>query len=87
MHLYGKLCSLFLLFVWCNVAFAAVAPNIPVCPTYEEFAYSFECQATCAARTCPNTNDSPKREACVCKLGYIRQYAKGPCIRNSRCSF
>uniref|UniRef100_A0A182RQH8 TIL domain-containing protein n=1 Tax=Anopheles funestus TaxID=62324 RepID=A0A182RQH8_ANOFN len=87
MHLYGKLCSLVLVLVWCNVAFAAVAPNIQVCPTNEEFTFGYECQATCAMRTCTITDSSPTREGCTCKLGYIREFDKGSCIRNSKCTF
>uniref|UniRef100_A0A182SMQ1 TIL domain-containing protein n=1 Tax=Anopheles maculatus TaxID=74869 RepID=A0A182SMQ1_9DIPT len=84
MQLYGKLCSLFLLLAWCNVVYTAVAPNIQVCPNFEEYTFSYECQPTCANRLCTITSTSPKREGCTCKLGYIRQVAKGPCIRNSQ---
>ncbi|XP_050072160.1 uncharacterized protein LOC126560042 [Anopheles maculipalpis] len=87
MHLYGKLCTLFLFLAWCNVAYSAVAPNIPVCPSFEEFTYSYECQPTCATRVCTITSTSPKREACTCKLGYIRAGPKEACIRNSQCKY
>ncbi|XP_041763602.1 uncharacterized protein LOC121589065 [Anopheles merus] len=86
MHMYGKLCTLFLLLAWCNVAFTRqVVPNIQVCPDFAEFTFTYECQPTCAERICTITPTSVKRDACTCKLGYIREYKNGPCVRTSRC--
>uniref|UniRef100_A0A182P3S8 TIL domain-containing protein n=1 Tax=Anopheles epiroticus TaxID=199890 RepID=A0A182P3S8_9DIPT len=87
MHMYGKLCALFLLLAWCSSFALSQRPvlNIQVCSDFEEYTYSYACQPTCAERTCTITSESAKRETCTCKLGYIRQYTKGPCIRTSRC--
>uniref|UniRef100_A0AAG5D043 TIL domain-containing protein n=1 Tax=Anopheles atroparvus TaxID=41427 RepID=A0AAG5D043_ANOAO len=85
MHLYGKICSLFLLLAWCNVAFSVSAPNIQVCPDFEEFTYSYECQPTCASPTCQNADGSQPRDKCTCQAGYVREFDKGRCIRATSC--